>query len=426
MKRTPPSGSGKSRPERKSESRPPRDGRDAKGKPRFDGEARFKKMYGSSNSGEQSEEKGGARPERPSKAKGGYASDRKVEHKGGYRSKNTGDFRPGSRDEDKGGSRPSRPYKDRDAGFSDRKSGGNYRSKSTGDYRPGSRDEDRSGSRPSRSYKDRDTYSSDRKSGSRGDYRSKAENENIQDGYVERGTELQPMPLNKYIAHSGETSRRDAATLVKQGKVRVNGELILDPGYKVQPTDVVSLAGKKLRLVKHLAYVLLNKPKGYITTTDDPKGRKTVMSLVSLPGGERLFPVGRLDRNTTGLLLMTNDGDLAQKLSHPSFKVKKVYQVSLDKPLTKADFEKILEGVELEDGKAPVDALAYLESKNELGIEIHSGKNRIVRRIFESLGYKVEKLDRVMYAGLTKKNIPRGQWRLLADREIILLRHFKS
>ncbi len=234
------------------------------------------------------------------------------------------------------------------------------------------------------------------------------------------------MPLNKFIAHSGECSRRDAAELVKQGKVKVNGELVLDPGYRVQHDDKVTLSGKKLTPQKGMVYILLNKPKGFITTNEDPQGRKTVMQLVANSGVERLFPVGRLDRDTSGLLLITNDGDLTQKLCHPSYQIKKVYQVTLDKPLTKADFDKIIEGVDLEDGKAVVDALAFLDKKNELGLEIHSGRNRIVRRIFESLGYVVDKLDRVMYAGLTKKNLPRSKWRYLDEREIVLLKHFKS
>jgi 23S rRNA pseudouridine2605 synthase len=234
------------------------------------------------------------------------------------------------------------------------------------------------------------------------------------------------MTLNKYIAHSGECSRRDAAALVKQGKVKVNGALMLDPGYRVKPEDQVVIAGKKLKPVRDLVYILLNKPKDFITTTDDPQGRKTVMDLVANAEIPRLYPVGRLDRETTGLLLLTNDGDLAQKLSHPSHEIKKVYQVTLSKPLTKADFEKILAGMELEDGSVKVDALSYLENKNELGIEIHSGRNRVVRRIFESLGYEVEKLDRVMYAGLTKKNLPRSKWRFLDEREVILLKHFKN
>ena len=234
------------------------------------------------------------------------------------------------------------------------------------------------------------------------------------------------MPLNKYIAHSGECSRRDAAVMVKEGKVKVNGELVTEPGYKVKEDDKVTIAGKKVIPQKGLIYLLLNKPKGYITTNDDPNGRRTVMELVAGAGAKRLYPVGRLDRDTSGLLLITNDGDLTQRMSHPSFETKKVYQVTLDKHLTKADFEKIVSGLELEDGKVEVDEIAFLEEKNQIGIEIHSGKNRIVRRIFESLGYVVEKLDRVMYAGLTKKNLPRGKWRQLTDRELVLLKHFKS
>ncbi len=241
---------------------------------------------------------------------------------------------------------------------------------------------------------------------------------------IDKGPEA--MPLNKYLAHSGVCSRRDAADLVREGKVKLNDVVVTDPGHKVGPDDVVKFNEKKLTIQKGMVYILLNKPKDYITTNEDPQGRKTVMDLLNGADAERLFPVGRLDRNTSGLLLITNDGDLTQKLAHPSFKVKKIYQVTLDKPVTKADFDKILNGLDLEDGKATVDALAYLETKSEIGIEIHIGRNRIVRRIFESLGYEVVKLDRVMYGGLTKKNLPRGKWRYLNEREIVLLKHFKS
>lgn len=237
------------------------------------------------------------------------------------------------------------------------------------------------------------------------------------------------MPLNKYIAHCGLCSRRKAVDYVKEGKITVNGEVITEPAFKVVPTDNVAMSGKKIHIQKDLVYILLNKPKGYITTTDDPEGRKTVMELIhdATENEERVYPVGRLDRNTSGLLLLTNDGELAQRLSHPKHKVRKIYHVGLNKPLTKADFEAIVQGVTLEDGVANVDALGYVESndKTQLGIEIHSGKNRIVRRIFEHLGYDVEKLDRVTYAGLTKKNINRGKWRFLTEKEIILLKHFK-
>jgi 23S rRNA pseudouridine2605 synthase len=235
------------------------------------------------------------------------------------------------------------------------------------------------------------------------------------------------MPLNKYIAHAGLCSRRKAVDIIKAGKVTVNDQQVLEPAFKVTAKDNVKVANKRITPQKNLVYILLNKPKGYITTTDDPEGRQTVMELIQNATAERVFPVGRLDRNTSGLLLLTNDGELAQKLAHPSYNIKKIYQVGLDKPLTKAHFEQILAGVTLEDGVALVDALGYVDSKDksQVGIEIHSGKNRIVRRIFEHLEYKVEKLDRVMYAGLTKKNVNRGKWRFLSEKEIILLKHFK-
>jgi len=252
-----------------------------------------------------------------------------------------------------------------------------------------------------------------------------AVSEGKQDEQKQESLDGQVMPLNKYIAHCDVCSRRDAVTLIKEGKVTVNGELVTEPGHKVTIEDTITLNDKVLVVQKNLVYILMNKPKGFITTTDDPKGRRTVMELVQNHIEERLFPVGRLDRNTTGLLLLTNDGELTQKLSHPKHEVKKVYKATLDKDLSKEDFEKILKGVVLEDGPAPVDQLEYLDSKNEIGLEIHSGKNRIVRRIFESLGYEVEKLDRVMYAGLTKKNILRGTWRFLTKQEVINLKHIQ-
>ncbi|SFG66227.1 pseudouridine synthase [Pontibacter chinhatensis] len=230
--------------------------------------------------------------------------------------------------------------------------------------------------------------------------------------------------LNRYIANAGVCSRREADVLIESGEIRVNGEVITEMGYKVQPTDNVYY-GKKLLSREKMVYVLLNKPKDFLTTTDDPEGRKTVMSLVGNASKERIFPVGRLDRNTTGLLLFTNDGEVAQKLTHPSNNIKKIYQVELDKPITKADFVKVAEGVELEDGKAEVDDVALLgESNKFLGLEIHIGRNRIVRRIFEHLGYEVVSLDRVQYAGLTKKDLPRGDWRYLTEKEVIQLKYF--
>jgi 23S rRNA pseudouridine2605 synthase len=237
------------------------------------------------------------------------------------------------------------------------------------------------------------------------------------------------LPLNKYIAHGGLCSRRDAAELVRKGKVTVNGKLITEPGTKVHPTDTIKVNNKKVTISNNFVYILLNKPKDYITTTEDPQGRRTVLDLIRPATTERVFPIGRLDRNTSGVLLFTNDGDLAQKLAHPSHQIRKIYHVTLDKPLTKADFEKIASGaITLEDGPAPVDDLAYPEPKDktQIGIEIHSGRNRIVRRIFEHLGYDVRGLDRVMYAGLTKKNVQRGHWRLLNDKEIRILKYLNS
>lgn len=230
------------------------------------------------------------------------------------------------------------------------------------------------------------------------------------------------MRLNKYIAHAGICSRRDADQLILRGKIKVNGRKITELGYKVNPGDKVYYEDKLLSAEK-LVYVLLNKPKDFITTTDDPQHRKTVMQLISKACEERIYPVGRLDRNTTGVLLFTNDGDLSKKLTHPSHQVNKIYQVELNKPIEEEDFERIKQGLHLEDGPVKVDDIAILDPEGyALGIEIHNGRNRIVRRIFESLGYDVSKLDRVMFAGLTKKDLPRGKWRLLKKSELINLK----
>jgi 23S rRNA pseudouridine2605 synthase len=236
------------------------------------------------------------------------------------------------------------------------------------------------------------------------------------------------MPLNKYVAHCGICSRRDAVALIKEGKLKVNDTVILEPGFKVEPEDIVHFSGKRIFPEKNLVYILLNKPKDYITTLDDPEGRKTVLDLIKGATNERVFPVGRLDRNTTGVLLLTNDGDMTQKLSHPSHEVRKIYEVKLDKPLGKVDFEKILQGLNLDDGFVRADALAYSDSKDKsvVGIELHSGRNRIVRRMFEYLGYDVRNLDRVMFGNLTKKNVERGKWRFLNEKEIRLLKFMNS
>lgn len=234
------------------------------------------------------------------------------------------------------------------------------------------------------------------------------------------------MPLNKYISHGGLAARREAAELVKKGMVKVNGVVVNEPGYKVGPMDTVIVNGKKVVPQKDLVYILLNKPKDYITTTEDPQKRKTVLDIVGKATRERIYPVGRLDRNTTGVLLLTNDGELAQQLTHPKNEIKKVYQVVLDKPLEKKDYDTLLKGVVLEDGPATVDVLAYADPKDKrlVGVEIHSGRNRIVRRLFEHIGYEVKNLDRVLFAGLTKKNIERGKWRFLSEKEVRNLKHF--
>jgi len=233
--------------------------------------------------------------------------------------------------------------------------------------------------------------------------------------------------LNKYIANAGICSRRKADEHIAAGKVTVNGEVVTAMGYRVAENDLVLFEGKEV-VNSSKVYILLNKPKDFITTTNDERGRRTVMELIKLAtGGRRVYPVGRLDRNTTGLLLITNDGDLAQRLSHPSGEIRKLYEVTLDKDVTQAHFDLIKAGLDLEDGHAPVDQLAYPDKsqKNIVGIEIHIGRNRIVRRIFEHLGYKVKKLDRVVYAGLTKRDLPRGKWRFLKEEEVIRLKYLK-
>jgi 23S rRNA pseudouridine2605 synthase len=236
------------------------------------------------------------------------------------------------------------------------------------------------------------------------------------------------MPLNKYVAHAGVCSRRDAADMVRVGKVSVNDKIITEPGFKVSRNDEIKVGGKKVNANKNPVYILLNKPKDHITTTDDPQGRKTVMDIVKKATTDRVYPVGRLDRNTTGVLILTNDGELAQKLAHPSYEVRKIYEVTLDKPLAKKDCETLLNGITLEDGFIAPDSLAYADAKDKavIGIEIHSGKNRIVRRIFEKLGYDVRNLDRVMYANLTKKNVDRGKWRFLQEKEVRLLKFMNA
>jgi len=229
--------------------------------------------------------------------------------------------------------------------------------------------------------------------------------------------------LNKYIAAAGICSRREADELIKAGLVSVNGKVVTEMGVKVEPGDDVRYNGERMKNEKKV-YLVLNKPKDYVTTVDDPHATKTVMELIKGACPERVYPVGRLDRGTTGVLLFSNDGDLTKKLTHPSFNKKKIYHVYLNKNMTHDDLKKIAEGVELDDGVVRADAVAYAnpDSKREVGIEIHSGKNRVIRRMFEKLDYKVTKLDRVYFAGLTKKSLPRGKWRFLSEKEIKMLK----
>jgi 23S rRNA pseudouridine2605 synthase len=238
----------------------------------------------------------------------------------------------------------------------------------------------------------------------------------------------EPIQLNKFIAHAGVCSRRDAAALVKSGKVHVNGKVVDEPGFRVTRADKIQVNGKPVSINERFVYILLNKPKDFITTTEDPQGRKTVLDIVKNATSERVYPVGRLDRNTTGVLLLTNDGALAQKLSHPSFEIKKIYEVKLDREFQKKDMEAMSKGLVLEDGFIAPDSIAYADSKDRsvVGIEIHSGRNRIVRRMFEHLGYDVRNLDRVMYANLTKKNVERGKWRFLTEKELRLLKFMNA
>ena len=267
----------------------------------------------------------------------------------------------------------------------------------------------------------------------------KGEGETAKDGVTKPSTKYfdknkpkkgDPMPilnrdevrLNKYLSNAGICSRREADVLIQTGVVSVNGNIILEMGYKVQPGDRVMYDGETINAEKK-RYVLLNKPKDFITTMDDPWGRKTVMSLVAKACKERVYPVGRLDRETTGLLLFTNDGDMAKKLTHPRHKSSKIYHVELNKPVIREDIRKLLEGIELEDGKTFFDKAEYVkDSSRDVGVELHSGKNRIVRRMFESMGYTVVKLDRVQFAGLTKKGLPRGYYRHLTEKEVSFLK----
>ena len=319
-----------------------------------------------------------------------------------------------------GGDRPYRPRYNNEGGDRPQRSYGNN---AGGDrpYRP--RYNGEGGDRPQRSYGNRDSYS--RPIRRTADYDPNAKySKKKQIEYKEQFVDPnQPIRLNKFLANAGVCSRREADEFITAGVVSVNGEVVTELGTKIKRGDEVKFHDQAVSIERKI-YVLLNKPKDTVTTSDDPQARRTVMDLVKGACSERIYPVGRLDRNTTGVLLLTNDGDLASKLTHPKYLKKKIYHVHLDKNLTKADMEQIAAGIQLDDGEIQADAISYTDDfkKDEVGIEIHSGKNRIVRRIFESLGYKVVKLDRVFFAGLTKKGLRRGEWRYLTEQEVNFLR----
>ena len=319
-----------------------------------------------------------------------------------------------------GGDRPYRPRYNSEGGDRPQRSYGNN---AGGDrpYRP--RYNGEGGDRPQRSYGNRDSYS--RPIRRTADYNPNAKySKKKQIEYKEQFVDPnEPIRLNKFLANAGVCSRREADEFITAGVVSVNGEVVTELGTKIKRGDEVKFHDQAVSIERKI-YVLLNKPKDTVTTSDDPQARRTVMDLVKGACSERIYPVGRLDRNTTGVLLLTNDGDLASKLTHPKYLKKKIYHVHLDKNLTKADMEQIAAGIQLDDGEIQADAISYTDDfkKDEVGIEIHSGKNRIVRRIFESLGYKVVKLDRVFFAGLTKKGLRRGEWRYLTEQEVNFLR----
>ncbi len=371
---------------------------------------------------------GGDRPYRPRyNSEGGDRPQRSYGNNAGgdrpYRPRynNEGGDRPQrSYGNNAGGDRPYRPHYNSEGGDRPQRSYGNN---AGGDrpYRP--RYNGEGGDRPQRSYGNRDSYS--RPIRRTADYDPNAKySKKKQIEYKEQFVDPnEPIRLNKFLANAGVCSRREADEFITAGVVSVNGEVVTELGTKIKRGDEVKFHDQAVSIERKI-YVLLNKPKDTVTTSDDPQARRTVMDLVKGACSERIYPVGRLDRNTTGVLLLTNDGDLASKLTHPKYLKKKIYHVHLDKNLTKADMEQIAAGIQLDDGEIQADAISYTDDfkKDEVGIEIHSGKNRIVRRIFESLGYKVVKLDRVFFAGLTKKGLRRGEWRYLTEQEVNFLR----
>lgn len=361
--------------------------------------------------GDYQQNQGGYQP------RGGYQSrdnrwgkSRYGQNEGGYQSRGQqGGYRPRYNNDAQGGYDEGGYQPRQQGGYQPRQQGG-YQSRQQGSYQPRQQGGNSYGRAPQQH---RGCYNQHAK------YSNKKRMEYREENY----DPTQPIRLNKFLANAGVCSRRDADKYIEAGVVSVNGQVITELGAKVLRTDEVKFHDNVVRIEKKV-YVLLNKPKGYVTTSEDPQNRKTVMDLVQNACPERIYPVGRLDRNTTGVLLLTNDGELASKLTHPKFLKKKIYHVTTDQNVSAADIQRIAEGITLDDGEIKADAVEYAHAtdKKQVGIEIHSGKNRIVRRIFESLGYHVVKLDRVYFAGLTKKNVRRGDWRYLTEKEVQMLR----
>ena len=361
------------------------------------------------------------RPQRSSyQSRGGYGNS----NRGGYQPRQQGGYQ--SRPQ-QGGYRPRYNNNDEQGGYQPRQQGG-YQPRQQGGYQSRSQQGDYGNNRGGYGRPQGGGNGNNRGGGFRQhtpgyDPNAKYSMKKRIEYKEENIDPTEPLRLNKFLANAGVCSRREADEFIQAGLVTVNGEVVTELGTKILRTDEVKFHDAPVTLEKKV-YVLLNKPKDYVTTSDDPQQRKTVMDLVKDVCPERIYPVGRLDRNTTGVLLLTNDGDLASKLTHPKFLKKKVYHVHLDKNLTAHDMDQIREGITLEDGEIKADAVEYADDRDkaQVGIEIHSGKNRIVRRIFESLGYRVTKLDRVQFAGLTKKNLRRGDWRFLTEKEVDMLR----
>lgn len=361
------------------------------------------------------------RPQRSSyQSRGGYGNS----NRGGYQPRQQGGYQ--SRPQ-QGGYRPRYNNNDEQGGYQPRQQGG-YQPRQQGGYQSRSQQGGYGNNRGGYGRPQGGGYGNNRGGGFRQhtpgyDPNAKYSMKKRIEYKEENIDPTEPLRLNKFLANAGVCSRREADEFIQAGLVTVNGEVVTELGTKILRTDEVKFHDAPVILEKKV-YVLLNKPKDYVTTSDDPQQRKTVMDLVKDVCPERIYPVGRLDRNTTGVLLLTNDGDLASKLTHPKFLKKKVYHVHLDKNLTAHDMDQIREGITLEDGEIKADAVEYADDRDkaQVGIEIHSGKNRIVRRIFESLGYRVTKLDRVQFAGLTKKNLRRGDWRFLTEKEVDMLR----